>query len=329
MSLNVRLLKNESFDAWNRFVDDNPAGTVFHKTGWLKLINPVIEIIAVFEGEEIKAGVALIKTTKNRMSGYHIPAYTQYFSPLVATVPGKERSLAEEHESVKMILEELKDAKHIDFKLPRGHQSILPYHWKGFESTVRITYIITGTLADYLKDLNKNKARELKKLLGMVESGEITIDEDIKETELIHLLQQTGERKRFDANASIVENLVMNADHSFAKKFVIRSREHGLVAFGFFPYDNRSVYNLINASVRVTDPILKTVNLLLLYKAIEFALESGRIFDFEGSMLPGVEAFCRLMGGTQVPTYRVQKSSSLRYSILRAVNQIKNDRKKT
>jgi hypothetical protein len=45
-------------------------------------------------------------------------------------------------------------------------------------------------------------------------------------------------------------------------------------------------------------------------------------------MLPGVEAFCRLMGGTQMPVYRVQKSASLRYSLLRAANQVKNDRKK-
>jgi len=58
-------------------------------------------------------------------------------------------------------------------------------------------------------------------------------------------------------------------------------------------------------------------------------LTTGRIFDFEGSMLKGVEAFCRLMGGTQAPCYRVQKSASLRYSLMRAANQIKNDRKKT
>ena len=143
MSLSVKSLKNESVDIWDRFVDAHPEGTVFHKTGWLKLIDPVIEIIAVFENEEIKAGVALIKTKKNTVQGFHIPAYTQYFSPLITTVPGKERSLTGEHECVKLILDELKDAKHIDFKLPRGHQYILPYHWKGFESSVRITYIIT------------------------------------------------------------------------------------------------------------------------------------------------------------------------------------------
>lgn len=329
MSIITRILKNEEFPIWNNFVDKHPEGTIFHKTCWLELIDPRIEIYTLWADNEIKAGVALVKTQKNGVTGYHIPPYTQYFSPLYENAGHNKDSLTEEHACIKAILEEIKNTKHIDFKLPKGHQSILPYHWKGFESSVNITHIINGNLEDYLNELNKNKSRELKKLIQLVTSGEIIIEEEIKENELIHLLQQTGVRKGFDTRSAMAVSLVMKADYSFAKKFIVRSKQHGLIAFGFFPYDNRSVYNLINASIRVTDPVLKTINLLLLYKAIEFALTSNRTFDFEGSMLPGVEAFCRLMGGRQMPVYRVQKSSSLRFSLLRAAKQIKNDRRKT
>ncbi|CAN5781315.1 hypothetical protein BH11BAC4_BH11BAC4_11620 [soil metagenome] len=330
MSSVTRILKtNDELAAWDEFVDENATGTIFHKTNWLKLINAEIEIITIWEEEKIKAGVALIKTVKNGVAGFHIPPYTQYFSPLFAKTKDQKHSLTEEHESIKLLLEKIKEARHIDFKLPRGHQSILPYHWMGFESSVGITHIITGKLENYLADLNKNKARELKKLLAMENDGEISIEESVTESELLQLLQHTGERKKFDAKATLAASLVLNSDNSFAKKYLIRSKQHGLIAFGFFPYDKHAVYNLINASIRVSDPVLKTINLLLLYKAIEFALNSGRTFDFEGSMLQGVEAFCRLMGGAQAPVYRVQKSSSLRYSILRAANQIKNDRRKT
>jgi hypothetical protein len=328
MSSITRFLKKEEFPAWNKYVDEHPEGTIFHKTDWLQLIDHDITICVIVNDEKIRAGVALIKTAKNGVSGYHIPPYTQYFSPLFGNAFPRNNSLTEEHFSINAILEEIKKAGHIDFKLPQGHHSILPYHWKGFESSVSITHIISGTLADYLKELNKNKVRELKKLQLQVSTGEITIEETIAESELIHLLQQTVERKGFDAKSTIAVNLVMKAGPSMSKKIIIRSREHGLLAFGFFPYDNKAVYNLINASVRVTDPVLKTVNLLLLYQAIEFALNSNRTFDFEGSMLPGVETFCRLMGGRQVPVYRVQKSSSLRYSLIRAAYQLKNDRKK-
>lgn len=328
MSTVTRILRKEEFEKWNDFVDKHPAGTIFHKTIWLQLIGQHIDIYAVLNEEEIIAGVALIKTTKFKITGFHIPPYTQYFSPLYKTGGKGKNSLTEEHASIKSLLEKINNSAQVDFKLPRGHQSILPYHWKGFETSVTITHIITGGLDDYLNNLNKNKLRELKKLQQLVASGDISIEQEIKENELLHLLQQTSERKGFDAKSTLVTKLVMTADDSFAKRFVIRSREHGLLAFGFFPYDNKAVYNLVNASVRITDPVLKTVNLLLLYQAIEFALNTGRTFDFEGSMLPGVEAFCRLMGGTQVPVYRVQKSSSLMFSLLRAAKQIKNDRRK-
>ncbi|MEP7164099.1 MAG: hypothetical protein ABI741_05355 [Ferruginibacter sp.] len=329
MAIITRLLKNEAFPAWNNFVDEHPCGTIFHKTTWLQLIDPRVKIYAVFNDEEIKAGVALVSTKKNAVSGYHIPPYTQYFSPLYGNADQKKNSLTEEHTCIKAILDEMADAAHVDFKLPKGHQSILPYHWKGYESSVSITHIITGNLADYLRDLNRNKLRELKKLQGLVNAGEIIIEHAIHEADLQHLLKQTEERKSFDGRSALAIDLVMKSTDDIANKFIIRSKEHGLIAFGFFPYDKRAVYNLINASVRVTDPVLKTINLLLLFQAIEFALNSGRTFDFEGSMLPGVEAFCRLMGGVQVPVYRVQKSSSLRYSLLRAAKQIKNDRRKT
>lgn len=329
MSFTRKKIAVEEYHYWDSFIDIHPQGTIFHKTCWLNLIGGEIEIFTLWDNEKIRAGVALVRTKKNRLTGYHIPPYTQYFSPLYLSDNPKKISLSEEHDCIAAVLQMIPSATHIDFKLPKGHQSILPYHWSGFDTSVSLTHTISGSLAAYLQELNKNKARELKKLLLLVESGEISIENELKEAELEKLLSQTGQRKGFDPRSALAVNIVMNSDDSFAKKIVIRSAVHGIIAFGFFPYDNKAVYNLINASIPVKDPVLKTINLLLIYQAIEFALNSNRVFDFEGSMLPGVEIFYRLMGGTQIPVYRVQKSPGLTYSILRAAKQIKNDRKKT
>lgn len=330
MTPDFRLLSDIDHEIWDNYVDMHPEGTVFHKTSWLKMINSCVEIYAFVENDQIKAGVALVKTKKNGVIGYHIPPYTQYFSPLCGDLHKDKISLNEEHEYIKVLLEKIKDVNHVDFKLPKGHKSILPYYWKGFDSSVNITHIISGTtLAEYLKDLNKSKARELRKLLLLVDSGDIIVDSEIEEPELRDILNQTGERRGFDVKASFIVKLVMKTNTSLAKKIVIRSKKHGLIAFGFLPFDTRSVYSLINTSVRITDPMFKTISLLLHYKGIEFALTTGKSFDFEGSMVPGVENFYRVMGGEQTPVYRVQKSRSLLYSLLRAARQIKNDRKKT
>lgn len=329
MGLSVHNLKSDSFTEWDHFVVESNYGTLFHSTNWLKLVSDHPQVFAIKEDGKIIAGIALVKTKKTGVSGFHIPPYTQYFSPLYGRRDDKKRSISQEHECISLLLDRLINEGHIDFKLPAGHHSILPYHWLGFETTVRITHTIQGTLDAYLQKLNKNKLRELKKLQHLVEEGELSIEDDISEQELQFLLQQTSQRKNFDAQNQVAVNMVLHAGAQMAKKVVIRSRQHGVLSFGFFPYDNKGVYNLINASTRIADPVLKTINLLLIYQAIEFALTTGRIFDFEGSMLRGVEAFCRLMGGEQQPCYRVQKSNSWRYSLLRAANQIKNDRKKT
>lgn len=323
-----RELASPQWEDWNSFVISHPQGTIFHTTGWLSAIGEKIRVFTVWESDLLIGGMALLQTVKFGTAGYHVPPYTQYFSPLYHH-PKQKDSLSAEHDCIGILLDMISGAAQVDFKLPAGHQSILPYHWKGFDCSVSITHVITGNLEAYLQQLNKNKLRELKKLQALAGEGELTVGDDISREELEHLVRQTSERKKFNANNSIVCSLVENIDPSMARKVVVRSRTHGLLAFGFFPYDDKAVYNLVNASVRIDDPVLKTINLFLVYNAIEFALTSGRNFDFEGSMLRGVEAFCRLMGGRQVPVYRVQKSASLRYSLLRAARQIKNDRKKT
>jgi hypothetical protein len=186
MNITPRILKPGEFAMWNNYVDAHPQGTIFHKTNWLELVDQQVEIFTVWINEEIKAGVALIKTKKNGLAGH-------------------DKSLTEEHECINALLGMLKHAAHIDFKLPRGHQSILPYHWNGFESSVSITHIIKGNVEHYLKNLNKNKFRELKKLLLMKEAGELIVDRDITEAEMTHLLQQTSERNGFDAKLTLTK----------------------------------------------------------------------------------------------------------------------------
>jgi hypothetical protein len=53
------------------------------------------------------------------------------------------------------------------------------------------------------------------------------------------------------------------------------------------------------------------VNVLNVYESITYALSKNKAFDFEGSMLRGVEKFYRAMGGREVPVYRCLRSKNL------------------
>lgn len=328
MSLQCRELEKAEFSLWDNFVRMHPMGTIFHQTAWLGMLaGGEVRVIAVWKDEQIIGGVSLLLSKKYGVPGYHIPPFTQYFSPLYYNAANSPQSITEEHACLESILNKIGSANHIDFKLPSGHHSFLPYHWKGFETTVVLTHLIKGTKESYQLGLDKKRQGELKRLKKGIDAGEISIEEKISEGELAMLVKETCERKNFNFNENVLLQLVNNAESIPAKIISIRSKQHGLVAFGFFPYDEKAMYNLVNLSVRGIKGMLGTVNLLLLNEAIEFALDKNLSFDFEGSMLPGVEAFFRKMGGKQVPIYRVQKSPSIKYSLLRAYKQIRNDRK--
>lgn len=317
-------LEDKSYSEWDAFVESHPNGTIFHTSHWLKIISQDIEIYVERECSKIAYGIALISTKKMGVKGFHVPPLTQYFGPLTSTANG----LTNEHYQVLQILTSLPKSNHYDFKLTSGHHSPLPFYWSGFQCLITITYKIDSGLDDYWKNMNKNKKRELKKVLALIEKGDIEVCEDIDFNSLNELLDKTEKRGNFYTNRELFFKIFNNAKSSFIKIVAVKSKIHGYISFGLFPYDGKAVYNLVNFSARMEDPVLKTVNLLTLNKAIEFALNTGRVFDFEGSMLKGVETFNRLMGGRQAPVYRVQKSPSLKYSFMRALHQLKNDKKK-
>ena len=302
--------------------------TVFHSYHWLKAFNADVEFW-YFKNQEnvVKSIFIFIETKKYFVTGLHIPPYTQYFSPLFADSTNE----IQKKEIVFALINKLslENKLHVlDFKLFRGNHDILPFHWLGFQTTINLTYTVSGSYSEYFSKLNKNKVREIKKLYKLIEEEKIEIVTEIEDKEVLELFEITAQRAEFSYSPIVLKNLLSNRAHFEHKIIGIRLKNEGLISFGLFPYDNHSVYNIINASIRIQDdPILKTINLLMLNEAIKFALDSNRIFDFEGSMLPGVSDFYRLMGGIQTPVYRLTKSKNLKYSFMRALAQIRNDRK--
>lgn len=317
-------LEGKSYFEWDSFVESHPNGTIFHTSYWLRIISQDIEIYVKRDYNKIIYGIALISTKKMGIKGFHIPPLTQYFGPLTNTSNG----LSNEHHQLLEILSSLPKSNHFDFKLTTGHHSTLPFYWTGFECLVTLTYKIDCSIDEYWEKMNKNKKRELKKILTLIERGEIEVCDVIDINSLNELLDKTEKRGNYHTDRQLFFKLFNSAKSSFIKIVAVKSKTHGFISFGLFPYDSKAVYNLVNFSARMEDPVLKTINLLTLHSGIEFALNTGRVFDFEGSMLKGVETFNRLMGGSQAPIYRVQKSPSLIYSFMRALQQIKNDRKK-
>ena len=118
----------------------------------------------------------------------------------------------------------------------------------------------------------------------------------------------TAKRQKFFPHKRTLKSLLSSFDSSFMKAYCLRDgQENHVISVAFFLYDNKRVYNIINGYFESNHPIAKTANLYTLHLGIKFALEKKLIFDFEGSLIPGVEKFYRLMGGSQELVCRFTK----------------------
>lgn len=310
---------SNSYAEWDTFVLRNN-GTIFQTTRWLKKYLEQIELWVFRDANGIQGGFCSIQTSKRGVRGYHIPPFCFIHGPLYS-----ENKTLNYATFVSQLTAKLKG--HIDFKTFTDIENILPYNTMGYANSTALTYQINPvSVDDYKSILNKNKLRELNKLLKAVSEGDIIIHEEVKFNDLKKIIDITGKRGDFDHKPEMVKKLFFDGDTSMIKVFSLEIKNEGLVSVAIFVEDDKCVYNMINASKRLNHKIYKTINLLTLYNGIQYAIEKGKVFDFEGSMIPGIAKFYSLMGGQVKQIIRLQKSPSIKYSVLRALHQIKSDR---
>jgi hypothetical protein len=183
----------------------------------------------------------------------------------------------------------------------------LPFYWAGYRQTTRYTYLLHN-----LKDTehlwngtNQNLRRNIRKAR---ERYHITVQRGIPADDFLRMQSLTYERqhKKNTPPEEVLRRLVN----------VCRARRQGelwggydetgrLHAAAFVVWQKRSAYYLAGGG----DPSLRfsAAHSLVLWEAIRFAAGHSETFDFEGSMLPGVERFFREFGGVQTPYLSIAK----------------------
>ena len=106
---------------------------------------------------------------------------------------------------------------------------------------------------------------------------------------------------------SELENIFMKFADDFNSFSISAFKNNEVLGNVFCVFDKQKCYYLLGGVDKKSG--IQGVNNLLVQKSIEKAKSLGcTIFDFEGSMLKGVEKFFRSFGGTLTPYYTVQKA---------------------
>ena len=245
----------------------------------------------------------------------HLPVYTQtlgiWMSDELRQFERGNSQLHRQKEVIAELLAQLPKAREVEMTLDSSLSYVLPFRWNGFRIEPSFSYRIRelsdpeAVRSRYGKTVNKNikaAARTLR----------VTDGVDDCET-LLRLMEDTYARQKrgLPNGRELTERIVRQALTNQAGKLLFACDGEGVAHSALFLlYDHNVCYYLMSGQ----DSRYKSdgsVNLLLA-SAIDFASGVSAAFDFEGSMIEGIENLFRQFGGEIVTNYRVSRQSLVR-----------------
>lgn len=195
----------------------------------------------------------------------------------------------------------------------------LPFYWKGYSQSTSYTYRIKETREGDYQKIFDSFSSHVRRNINQAKA--FALIEESDDIELFRTMQsKTFARQGMNQLYSIDLLSRLNdacRSHNAKTMLVARDEENNVHCASYFVYDNNWVYQLMSG----TDPAFRKSEFktLCVERAIQFACDTKRGFDFEGSMLPGVEEYIRTFNAIQVPYFHLSKiytkNPLIRYAI--------------
>jgi hypothetical protein len=282
---------------------------LFQEDWWLDAVAPgAWHAIVIGSGNDVQARLPFVLAKNPLLSSIRQPFLTQTLGPWYRPTGGKTpQALSREHQLARELVARL--PRH-DFFSMNFHHAVanwLPYTWMGFEAVPKVTYVLEklGTQQELWDGLKENIRREIKKAEKRVEVVRST-DVDV----LVDMNRRTYFRQRLDIPYS--PDVMRRVDAACAARdarrmYFARDEQNRIHAAVYVVFDDRSAYYLVGGA----DPELRTSGAmsLLLWNAVLDAAKTSATFNFEGSVIPGIERFLRAFGGEQKTYMNVRRAN--------------------
>ena len=291
-----------------KFLEDAP---LFFQPWWLETVSPgAWDYVIVYRGDEVAAVLPYTVSLKLRfLRLVEMPPLTPYLGPWLRPSTAKYANrLGEEKDLMSELLKGLPPFAvfHQDF-----HPQItnwLPFYWQGFAQSTRYTYRVEDTrdLERIWNETRDNIRTDIKKARRQVEVRETDSVEDFLQVYRLTFLRQN---KPIPYSEDLIRRLdVAAAEHVSRRILLAVDREGRTHAAVYLVTDRTTVFYLLGGG----DAQLRNsgATSLLVWEAIRWAVEQGKQFDFEGSMVESIERFVRSFGARQVAYFSVKKNNS-------------------
>ena len=265
------------------------------------------DALLVEKNGQIKAAMPLYKPINGVIS---MPPFTQTMGPWFA--PNSEdtkytTSLGQRQALCRSLIEQLTPYRVF---LQNFHHAItdwLPFYWAGYQQTTRYTYVLEGiNLPDYLlEQMSANIRRNIQKAR---DKHRLTIHKGIPIEAFLEVQAQTFARQglRLKQDVNVLRRLIeVSREKQQGDLWGAYDAAGQLHAAAFVVWQDQSAYYIAGGG----NPALRNsgAHSFVLWEAIRYVAEFADRFDFEGSMLPGVERFFREFGARQIPYFTITK----------------------
>lgn len=272
---------------------------IFHEPWWLDAVAPgQWTEVRVERNGQLRAVLPFAQRRVGPLVVLGAPPLSPYLGPLVDAGDGKDATrLKRDRELQSELVDSL--PRHDVYKatFPLDHCNWPLFHERGFVGTPRITYVL-----DEIKNADKVWRGITDSTRNVVRKAEkrLAVRSDPDATSLVKLSAATFARQGLDLpyDATLLERVVDAVLERDAGRVLTAVDEDGTAnASVLVVWDDQRAYYLVSGA----DPELRRVGgqTLLVWEAIKAAAGHVDSFDFEGSMVPGVERFFRSFGGAQ------------------------------
>ena len=285
---------------------------VFEQPWWLDTVAPGKWQEALVREEGTDRVIARLPYV---LDGSHIsmPRYTQtlgiWMDPEVRAPKRGNDHLGTQKEVIHELLSKLPVKNRIDLVVDSSQAYILPFRWEKYSIEPAFSYriLLDEDLEEIEDRYSKNIKRDInrgEKALTVVESADI--DTFIRLQDLTYKRQN----RKNPVDAAFTRRVIESSlRHESGCLLIAKDSEGRAHAGSFLLYDEKVCYHLMSG--QDTSFGNDCAMPLLFRHEIAFAKEKSAAFDFEGSMIEGIEQTYRRYGGQIVTNWHVSRQPLL------------------
>ena len=271
-------------------------------------------VLSLSPNSEVIACLPYVIKKKYGISIVGQPAFTHKLGPWIRLTDQPELDRRKnERKLINELYEKLPKANFYIQNWDYRYRDWLPLFWRGYDQITKYSYVIKSkTVDEAWNRIAKNIRGDIKKAKKIV-----SIKSDCSFENFFNLIESTFERQGLSNpfNFSAMKKLLDEALKRGCGKIYVAVDDKGRLHSGIFViWDSSSTYYLFSGS----DPLLRNSgsNSLCLWGAIEESINSGRDFDFEGSMVKGIENYFSGFGGHLTEYFGLYNASNILLKIL-------------